>query len=165
MVVYKILNKKTGRFYIGSTINFEIRKLEHLGQLKNNKHCNRGMQSDFNTYGIEAFDIYILFDNFKSRQEMLLKEYELILQSFKENYNIDKTCPIALATKKKRRKLTRPHKNDRNMKFYEIREIQNKKAKYKKPGKKKPKASNKIPSIDNLLENKRLREEKRKMVA
>ena len=53
--VYKILNLKNNRVYIGSTVDFEIRKAEHLGQLRSNKHINRFLQSDFNIYGEENF--------------------------------------------------------------------------------------------------------------
>ena len=38
--VYRILNKKNGREYFGSTARFKQRAREHLFALKNNKHYN-----------------------------------------------------------------------------------------------------------------------------
>lgn len=93
-VVYKITNLKNKLFYIGSTSNFHARKAEHLGQLRKGKHCNKQLQFDFKVFGEKAFSIEILEDSFKSRQQMLMREYTLILKTFKQNYNVDAICPI-----------------------------------------------------------------------
>ena len=93
-VVYKILNIINGLFYIGSTSDFHIRKTEHLGELRTNSHCNKALQCDFNRYGERAFIFSIIQDGFKSRQEMLLREYAIIVKTFKRNYNVDTNCPI-----------------------------------------------------------------------
>ena len=91
-VVYRIMNIYTNTVYIGSTTQFEIRKAEHLGALRANKHDNYFLQRAFNEYKEHAFTFDILFDSFANRDEMLLKEYEVILQS-KDRYNIDVHCP------------------------------------------------------------------------
>ena len=54
--IYKITNKVDGRFYIGSTINFEKRKKKHINTLIKSKHHNLFLQRAFNKYGIEVFD-------------------------------------------------------------------------------------------------------------
>jgi group I intron endonuclease len=92
-VVYRILNLKTNRVYIGSTGNFWIRKSEHFGQLRNNKHCNGLLQSDFRIYKEANFVMEILQDHFQTREAMLLREYELILKN-KGGYNIHTDCPV-----------------------------------------------------------------------
>jgi group I intron endonuclease len=94
MVVYRITNLKNKKIYIGSTVNFEVRKAEHLGELRSNKHCNRWLQYDFRIFKEESFVFEILHDNFKTRDAMLLKEYELILKTKNNNYNIDTNCPV-----------------------------------------------------------------------
>jgi group I intron endonuclease len=58
--VYRILNKKNGREYFGSTARFKQRAREHLLALKNNKHYNAFLQRDFNKCGIEMFQFEVL---------------------------------------------------------------------------------------------------------
>jgi group I intron endonuclease len=145
-VVYRITNLKNGRIYIGSTYHFEVRKSEHLGQLRANKHCNHFLQSDFRIYGEAAFSFEVTHSDFKTRENMLLREYELILKNKKTglSYNIDTNCPISIPKKIKRKKW-------------------NKFPKAKKIIKRKVKGDYKIktefPKLDSIIENKRRREE------
>lgn len=101
LVVYRITNIKNKRIYIGSTGNFEVRRAEHLGQLRTGKHCNRFLQSDFNIYKESAFIFEVIFDDFKNREKMYLKEYELILKFKGMTYNIDTNCPVLPGKEKK----------------------------------------------------------------
>lgn len=94
MVVYRITNLKNNKIYIGSTVNFEVRKAEHLGQLRSGKHGNKWLQYDFTIFKEESFVFEILHDDFKTRDAMLLREYELILKTKDKNYNIDTNCPV-----------------------------------------------------------------------
>jgi len=48
--IYKILNIKNNKVYIGSTTNFNKRKNEHLKRLRKNKHENKYLQRAFNKY-------------------------------------------------------------------------------------------------------------------
>ena len=57
--VYAIQHNTTGRIYVGSTKNVTNRYWAHMGDLRNGKHCNKGMQKDFNEYG-ENYSLYIL---------------------------------------------------------------------------------------------------------
>jgi len=52
--IYKIANKITGDFYIGSTNNITRRFGEHKTHLKNNKHPNIILQRACNKYGLET---------------------------------------------------------------------------------------------------------------
>jgi predicted GIY-YIG superfamily endonuclease len=116
LVVYRITNKGTGKFYIGSTNNFEARKAEHLGQLRTKRHINRGLQFDFLVWKEDKFVFEIIHDGFKTREDMLMKEYEVILKTFEQNYNVDKTLPMKgfKIPKMKRTKSLRINKNGMN---------------------------------------------------
>lgn len=74
--IYRIINTKNGRFYIGSTSNFEKRKYCHFKELQKNIHANGFLQNDFNRCGIEQFEMEILIEvptenQFKIEQEIL----------------------------------------------------------------------------------------------
>lgn len=58
--IYKITNTCNGKFYIGSSVNFTIRKSEHFRDLRNNKHPNRHLQKAFNKYGEESFKFEVI---------------------------------------------------------------------------------------------------------
>lgn len=75
--IYKIINKINGRFYIGSTINFNKRKERHLYELNNNKHHNIFLQRAFKKYGIDCFDFFV-----KEKEVNDIKE----LQTLEERY-------------------------------------------------------------------------------
>ena len=53
--IYKITNLKNGKFYIGSTLNFENRKKSHLNSLKNRNHHNIHLARAYEKYGEESF--------------------------------------------------------------------------------------------------------------
>lgn len=90
--VYKILNLKNNKFYIGSTKNFKKRCREHTTQLKGNYHCNIKLQRAWNKYGEESFEFIILekCNNYKDREDYYLSLYNIQ----KETYNIceDSKC-------------------------------------------------------------------------
>lgn len=54
--IYKITNLKNGKFYIGSTLNFESRKKKHLNDLQNGTHHNIHLKRAFEKYGEESFE-------------------------------------------------------------------------------------------------------------
>lgn len=58
--VYRFLNKKNGKVYIGSSKNIAKRIRAHLSKLKNNSHINKHFQAAYNKYGVESFDITVL---------------------------------------------------------------------------------------------------------
>ena len=60
--VYKILNIKNNKFYIGSTVDsFKQRIKDHFFKLRKNIHLNSHLQSAFNKYGEEYFEVSILY--------------------------------------------------------------------------------------------------------
>ena len=60
MAIYKIVNKKNGKFYIGSTKNINIRWADHKRELNQNKHhCSR-LQNSWNKHGEENFEFLVI---------------------------------------------------------------------------------------------------------
>lgn len=49
--IYKIVNTKNGKFYIGSTKNLEQRWKKHLKDLSRTRHCNIHLQRSYNKHG------------------------------------------------------------------------------------------------------------------
>lgn len=89
-VVYAIKNDSTGKIYVGSSHNFEVRKNAHINDLKRGQHVVEDFQKDYDTFG-ETFSFYIL-DEIKDITEKE-KEYEWMLKlrtnerDFGYNYN------------------------------------------------------------------------------
>lgn len=87
--IYKIINKETGKFYIGSTVNFSKRWREHKYMLdKNNHHCTH-LQNSWNKHGAQCFDFEIL-EKLEPRQEILLEKEQIYLNNYANLYNICK---------------------------------------------------------------------------
>lgn len=53
--IYQIRNKRNHRIYIGCTMSLKERWISHRALLRNNKHKNPELQSDWNKYGESAF--------------------------------------------------------------------------------------------------------------
>lgn len=93
--IYKILNTKNKKFYIGSTTMKVYKRIQHhYEMLKVNKHKNSHLQRAWNKYGEDSFT-FIIEENLE-KSMCLIKEQELI-DFFKiENlYNIN---PLASGT-------------------------------------------------------------------
>lgn len=77
--IYKIVNKQSGKFYIGSTVDPVRRWSEHKGQLEKNTHINKQLQKDFNDLGIDYFEFIIvkkISKEYKDNiEEKLIAEY------------------------------------------------------------------------------------------
>ncbi len=58
--IYQILNIKNGKFYIGGTVNFKRRWLDHKKRLRSNKHHSPHLQAAWNLYGEESFEFKIV---------------------------------------------------------------------------------------------------------
>lgn len=60
--IYKIENKQTKKFYIGSSINIEQRWYSHKSKLRRDTHCNQHLQNAWNKYGEDNFVFSILIE-------------------------------------------------------------------------------------------------------
>ena len=58
--IYKILNCKNGKFYIGSSINIEKRFKSHIKDLETGIHNNQHLQNAWNKYGRDNFKFIII---------------------------------------------------------------------------------------------------------
>lgn len=83
-VIYKISNSVNNKVYIGSTINFNKRKNQHVFLLKRNQHHSRKLQNAWNKYGEESFS----FDIVKTTEIKYSKEQLKIEQEY-----LDKLIP------------------------------------------------------------------------
>ncbi|ARF09221.1 GIY-YIG nuclease [Catovirus CTV1] len=86
---YKIINKKTQKYYYGSSKNIYVRIIQHKSQLKNNKHHCVYLQNSYNKYGKDSF--YYEIDKICNDIDDALKQEQYVIDNNKENlYNISK---------------------------------------------------------------------------
>jgi group I intron endonuclease len=94
LVVYKIINIVNKKIYIGSALDFTIRKNRHLNALRKNKHHNQHLQNAFNLYGESSF-IFEIIEEVENYKELLQKE-QFYIDKFKSfdidvGYNINRS--------------------------------------------------------------------------
>lgn len=94
-VIYCIRCFDTDSIYIGQTIqNPNTRKNKHFLDLRKNIHVNYTLQNDYNLYGEDSFEFYIIGEYNKSvldREEVkLIKVFSNIMTV----YNIDITNKV-----------------------------------------------------------------------
>lgn len=58
--VYYILNTINQRIYVGESLDIDQRWKQHRDALKNNRHGNSLLQSDWNQYNTDAFEFGVL---------------------------------------------------------------------------------------------------------
>lgn len=94
--IYQITNLRTGRFYIGSAVNFARRKAVHLSRLRKGSHGNVRMQRDWDKHGADAFEFRPLL--VCDRDHLLDYEQRLIdgLGAVQRGYNLLPTAGSAL---------------------------------------------------------------------
>lgn len=96
--IYKITNKLNGRIYIGSAKEFKNRWVQHTHSLRNKKHSNKFLQSDFNKCGEEAFIFEVIeVTEDKSREERLSIEEVYIKKFFDNGDNCYNLCDRAIS--------------------------------------------------------------------
>ena len=87
--IYKIINKITNQVYVGQTTNLQRRLENHLSALRNNSHVNPKLQSSWNKYGEENFEITSQIYEL-TREELNKKEIEEIKKenSYENGFNL-----------------------------------------------------------------------------
>lgn len=100
--VYKIVNTKNNKVYIGSTNSFKRRKNNHFSQLRNNKHINKYLQMDFNKFGEDIFLFEIIkkceLDELIEQEQYYINIYESC--NSKRGYNIEPNAGSSLGIKR-----------------------------------------------------------------
>lgn len=84
--IYQIVNRLTGRRYVGATMNVQRRWAEHRSALRRGVHWTRAFQDDWNTYGSDAFSWEVL-QILTDRDQLLIAEDLHIHQSEIPPYN------------------------------------------------------------------------------
>lgn len=86
--IYRISNLITHQHYIGLTINYQERWLQHKRALEKNQHCNCKLQYAWNKYGANNFEfqlVKICKDEDRFNEEIkTIQEYD----SFVNGYNL-----------------------------------------------------------------------------
>ena len=59
-VIYKIINLVNDKFYVGSTINKQVRFRQHRKLLRGNRHHCKHLQAAWNRYGESKFDFHVI---------------------------------------------------------------------------------------------------------
>ena len=93
--IYYIKHTKTGRFYIGSSINVGRRLRQHLTKLDHNKHKNKTLQQDFNNddkllFGMLTTGLLEDMDKIESVEYNLIRLHLLSNKCYNKCLNADK---------------------------------------------------------------------------
>jgi len=83
--IYKIVNTKNSRCYVGSTINFVQRKWRHFYDLRKGRHTSIFMQREFSKHGRDIFEIEII--EIVERRDELIQREQFWLDALKPEYN------------------------------------------------------------------------------
>ena len=114
--VYKILNRYTGKCYIGHSKDVEKRLKNHINDLENGKHCNKKFQNSYDYFRRRGFNTILfakLLNVCKTVDEAQVIEQiyldELSIRDYLYNLIFD---PIRAEEKFSKNKTTLPNKND-----------------------------------------------------
>ena len=86
--IYKIVNIKNGKCYIGSSTNIDIRIKDHFKLLRLKSHKNKYLQNSYDKYGRDSFIIEILEEC--SYENLLIREQYYIDEFWNNSYNLAK---------------------------------------------------------------------------
>jgi len=89
--IYYFISNENRKMYIGSTINFRKRFIEHRSLLKNKKHSNPHLQRHVNKYGLDVliYDYLELCDI-----DTLEFDEQFYVNSLNPEFNIMKRCVV-----------------------------------------------------------------------
>jgi group I intron endonuclease len=72
-IIYRILNLKNGKAYVGSSNRGDLRLEEHRAKLRCGKHVNRHLQSSWKVYGEDSF-IFEVIENVEKEENLIIRE-------------------------------------------------------------------------------------------
>lgn len=88
--IYCITCISNNKKYVGSSIDMTIRWNSHITSLMFNKHSNKGLQGDFNKFGLVNFTFNILVianKNITKEQLLVLEQLEIDCVPRNNTYN------------------------------------------------------------------------------
>lgn len=94
--VYKLINVKSGKFYIGSTYKFKQRWAEHRRQLESGKHTNTYLLNAFKQDDTGNF-VFEILDIIADKIERLAKEQEYLNKWYDKQDNCYNLCDRAFS--------------------------------------------------------------------
>lgn len=94
--IYKILNEINNKFYIGSAVNYNLRKANHICLLRKGLHKNQHLQAAWNKYGEEKFKFSLI--TICAVPDLILYE-QRFLDYLKPSYNMNPTAGSPLGRK------------------------------------------------------------------
>lgn len=97
-VIYEFRNMVNGKRYIGSAINGQKRKREHLSLLRRDKHHSGYLQNSFNKYGESLFVFEVIEDAIPI--DNLIKREQYWIDKLLPEYNISKVAGSSLGIKR-----------------------------------------------------------------
>lgn len=84
--VYKIINLQNNKIYIGSSLNVNQRLNAHKRNLRDNKHINKILQEEYNSFGVQNF-VYGIIEYVEYDKELLLDREQYWLDYYKSYDN------------------------------------------------------------------------------
>lgn len=91
--IYAIINKKTGKIYIGQSIHIERRFKEHIYQKEPSSHIDRSIGK----YGKDSFDFKILYECDESELDIEEKKFINLYGTYHKGYNLTRGGEISPA--------------------------------------------------------------------
>jgi group I intron endonuclease len=111
MEIYKIINKISNDFYIGSALNFNNRKWSHINSFRKNKHKNQFFQNSWNKYDEKAFVFEII--EIVDKKENLITREQYWIDYLQPTFNLCKKAGSPLGvkhTEKSKKNMSLAHK-------------------------------------------------------
>ncbi len=88
-IIYRIFNASDGKSYIGRTLNFERRVLEHFLDLGKNAHHSTKLQAAYNELGVDCFEVEIIEADVPNEDATILEMYWIAyFASYTSGYNM-----------------------------------------------------------------------------
>lgn len=94
--VYEIKHVPTGRRYIGSAVNYRLRRKFHLMQLRRGIHHNIRLQNAWKKYGKEQFEFKLLL---VCERDMVLFYEQLLIDGYDPWFNIARVAGSSIGVK------------------------------------------------------------------
>lgn len=79
--IYEIRNKISGKQYIGSSVDVERRRIEHIAALQQGEHFNPHLQHSWNKWGEQNF-VFDVIEEVNDRDELLAREQVYLDEGF-----------------------------------------------------------------------------------
>ena len=107
-VVYKIVNKKNDKKYIGSTNDKGRRWYNHKWRLANNCHRNQHLQRAYNKYGSDNFE-FVVVEQVDKISDLIQRE-QYYMDILEPEYNINPKADRSEFSEETRKKISESHK-------------------------------------------------------